>query len=295
MRRYLCSVESERVLRLRVGQKAHIDTLEYGHTMNLFGTAVSLYPAGHIIGSSQIRIERDGEVVVISGDYKTAPDRTCTPYEPVKCHTFVTESTFGLPIYRWPTDESLFREINDWWRSNQRKGMASVLLGYSLGKTQRALSGLDPSIGPILTHEAVRSYTEAYRLGGVELPPTLDLEDAPSDFKWSNAMILATPNATSASWISCLGEFSAAFMSGWMAVRTTRGRNSIDHGFVLSDHVDWPSLLDAVAATEAERVYVTHGYTRQVVRYLSEQGLDAKELPTYKSSTEEASPELQFL
>ena len=280
MKQYLCSDEGEKVLSLRVGQKSNIQALPYGEVINLNGIKVSLHPAGHILGSAQVRVERDGEIAVVSGDYKTEPDSTCTPFEPIRCHTFITESTFGLPIYRWPKEGEVFKQINDWWRANQLSGKATVLLGYSLGKSQRALAGIDSEIGPIFLHETLEPYTKAYRAQGIKLPKTHDVRKAPDDFDWSKAVIIAPPGSMGPAWAAHIGPYASAFMSGWMAVggmRRSRGRHA---GFILSDHVDWPSLIDAVAATGAERVFVTHGYTRPVVRYLREKGLDAHVLPS---------------
>ncbi|MDR3692492.1 MAG: ligase-associated DNA damage response exonuclease [Fimbriimonas sp.] len=289
MRRYLCSTESESVLRLRVGQRADIQALNYGERLDINGVRLSLHPAGHILGSAQVRVERAGEVIAVSGDYKTAPETTCTPFEPVKCHTFVTESTFGLPIYRWPADREVFDDINRWWRDNCAKGIASIVTGYSLGKAQRALSGLDRSNGPIFMQETIEPYTDAYRRAGIDLPDALVLERCKETRDWSRSMIVATPNISSASWLARIGPYSIAFLSGWMAIGSMRRRTSIDRGFVLSDHVDWPSLLEAIHQTEAQRVLVTHGYCSQVVRYLREQGLDAHELETAWSSQSEGS------
>ncbi len=286
MKRYLCSDESERVLRLRVGQNAPIDTLPFGQQIDINGVKVSLHPAGHIIGSAQVRVEYQGKVAVVSGDYKTQPDRTCTPFEPIRCNTFITESTFGLPIYQWPLESEIFSQINRWWRQNQEVGKTSILMGYSLGKTQRALSGLDPSIGPIIQHDAIVPYTDAYRMGGVDLPDTLRFSDIPTRFDWPQAMIIATPGSNAPPRAGKVQAVSSAFMSGWTAVRRTKKRGSADRGFILSDHVDWPSLLDTIAETRAEEILVTHGYTREVVRYLLEQGLDARELPTHWSDEE---------
>ena len=278
MGRYLGSKEGEGVLRRRIGSDAEIDTLEYREEIRIGDARVSLYPAGHILGSAQVRIEVDGEVAVVSGDYKTDPDPTCTPFEPVKCHLFVTESTFGLPIYRWPTESSLRKEINEWWQANQAAGRSSLLLGYALGKCQRALSLLDRSIGPIFLHGAVVGLTQDYRDQGIDLPATLKVSDVEKGYDWSQALVLAPPSAHGTPWARKFGEQSAAFLSGWMSIRGARRRRGVDRGFVVSDHVDWPSLLSAIGETEAERVWVTHGYTNVVVRYLQEQGLDAEVL-----------------
>ncbi len=278
MGRYLGSKEGEGVLRRRVGWDAKIDTLEYGESVRINGAKVSLHPAGHILGSAQVRVEVDGEVAVVSGDYKTEPDPTCTPFEPVPCHLFVTESTFGLPIYHWPSPESLKAEMNEWWRANQAAGRASILLGYALGKSQRALAALDPSIGPIVLHGALVGLTQDYRDAGIALPDTLKVSDMEKGYDWSQAVILAPPSAHGTTWTRKFGDHSAAFLSGWMAIRGARRRRAVDRGFVMSDHVDWPSLLGAIGATGAERVWVTHGYVNVVVRYLREQGLDAEVL-----------------
>jgi putative mRNA 3-end processing factor len=280
MKRYLCSKEGEKVLRLRVGSAMKIDTVAYGEAIHINGVRVSLHPAGHVLGSAQVRIEHRGQVAVVTGDYKTEPDRTCSPYELVKCHLFVTESTFGLPIYRWRPESEIFDQIHAWWRGNQEQGKTSLLIGYALGKAQRALSGLDASVGPIFLHGAVKRVTDAYRESGVELPPTQQVWEVTRGYDWSKAIVIAPPSAAATAWTRRFGDQSTAFMSGWMAIRGARRRRAVDRGFVLSDHVDWPALLGAIEASEAERVWVTHGYSAAVVRYLQELGKDARVLPT---------------
>jgi putative mRNA 3-end processing factor len=280
MGRYLCAKQGAGVLRMRVGFDADVDTAEFGETLDMNGVKLSFVPAGHILGSAQVRIEKNGQIVVVSGDYKTEPDTTCAPFEPVRCHTFITESTFGLPIYRWAPEGEVQKQINDWWRANQQAGKASLLMGYALGKCQRALSGLDPSIGPIFEHGAVRNMTAQYRREGVKLPETKLIGDMEKKFDWSQALVLAPPSAAASPWLRRFGDHSSAFMSGWMQVRGARRRRAVDRGFVLSDHVDWPSLLVAIEATGAEKVWVTHGYSSVVVRYLNERGYDARVLAT---------------
>jgi putative mRNA 3-end processing factor len=274
-RAYLTVAEGERVLRTRMGPEAQIQTLAYGEPININGVNVSLHPAGHILGSAQVRVEYRGEVWVISGDYKAGYDATCAPFEPVRCHTFVTEATFGLPIYRWRPQAEVFAEINAWWRANQAAGKASLLFGYALGKAQRLLSGLDSGIGPIFTHGAVERLTQDYRESGVTLPSTRYVGEIARGFDWSQAMIIAPPSAHGTPWMRKFGPVATGFASGWMRIRGARRRRAIDRGFVLSDHVDWPSLLAAVEATDAERIWVTHGYTAVVARWLQEQGKDA--------------------
>lgn len=279
-RAYLTSALGEGVLRRRLQPEARVRPLPYGEAIDVGGVRVSLHPAGHILGSSQVRIEHKGEVWVVSGDYKTDPDPTCTAFEPVRCHTFVTESTFGLPIYRWPPQGDVLAEVNAWWRANQAAGKASLLFGYALGKAQRLVAGLDPSIGPILTHGSVENLNAAYREAGVLLPPTLYAGAADRRSDWSRAIIVAPPNTDGSAWARRFGAQSTAFASGWMLVRGARRRQSVDRGFPLSDHADWPSLLSAIDATGAGRVWVTHGYSGVVARWLRERGMDAEAIAT---------------
>ena len=278
---YLISQEGERIFRLRLGEDANIETLPYQAQKNINGVSLSLHPAGHILGSSQIRLEYRGEVWVVSGDYKLQTDPTCSPFEAVRCHTFITEATFALPIYRWPPAESVFNEINDWWRSNQQLRRASLLLAYSVGKAQRILKGVDSSIGPIFTHGAVEKVTNEYRASGVELSPTTPVYEAPKKTDWSETLIIAPPSAKGTPWTRRFGNLSTAFASGWMSIRGTRRRQALDRGFVISDHADWEELLSVIRSTGAERVWVTHGYVPVLARYLREElALDARELKT---------------
>ncbi len=278
--RYLASAAGEYVFRARLGEEADIQLAGWGEPLHINGVAVSFHPAGHILGSAQVRIEHRGEVWVVSGDYKVEPDPTCAAWEPVRCHTFITESTFGLPVYRWAPQAEVFDGINAWWRANKAAGKASVLFGYALGKAQRLLAGVDASIGPIYTHGAVEKLNAAYRASGVGLPPTTYAGDADKTTDWSRALIIAPPSANGTPWMRKFGSASTGFASGWMRIRGTRRRRNVDRGFVLSDHVDWPGLTGAIEATGAERVWVTHGYREPVVRWLREQGLEAEAVAT---------------
>jgi len=277
---YLAHTYSEGTLRTRLGEIT-LQTLPYGETIEHNGVKISLHPAGHVLGSAQVRLEHGGRVWVASGDYKLDADGTCTPFEPVACDTFITESTFGLPIYRWPTQTELSLEINDWWRSNAEAGRASVLLCYAFGKAQRILHGVDASIGPIMVHGAVEPLNAVYRAAGVNLPPTLRVNDEgvnPQMLK--RALVLAPPSAQGTPWMKRFGNYSDAFASGWMQLRGTRRRRGVDRGFVMSDHADWPGLQKAIKGTGAERVFVTHGSVAIMVRWLTENGLEAQEFKT---------------
>jgi putative mRNA 3-end processing factor len=277
---YLAAKPGLPVLRTRLGEDAAIEGLAYGEARDIGGVNVSLHPAGHVLGSSQVRIEHAGEVWVVSGDYKLDPDPTCAPFEPVRCHTFITESTFGLPIYRWRTPDEIFADVNAWWRANAAAGRASVLFGYAFGKAQRVLASVDASIGPIVVHGAVDVLNRGYRECGVRLPETRMVTDFEAKKDFAGALIVAPPSAQSSPWLKRFGDYSDAFASGWMAIRGARRRRVVDQGFVLSDHADWPSLNRAIESTGAERVFVTHGHTTPLVQWLTERGLDAHTMKT---------------
>ncbi len=280
-RSYLCAQEGVEVLRLRVGREASVTGLRYGERLEVNGVAVSFHPAGHVLGSAQVRLEHQGEVWVVSGDYKRQADPTCAAFEPVRCHTFVTESTFGLPIYRWPEPGLVFDEINAWWRSNRERGRTSVLFGYSLGKAQRLLAGVDPAVGPIFVHEAVRQFLPAYAAAGVNLPAT-DLATAEKvSAARGEALVIAPPAGGEFADMSGIGGVSTAFASGWMLFRAARRQRGGGRGFVLSDHVDWPGLMATIRETGASRVLVTHGVAGPLVRWLNENGWQAEALSAH--------------
>ncbi len=271
---YLAHSAGEGILRTRLGE-INLQTLPYGEPLVHNGVTISLHPAGHVLGSSQVRLAYRGEVWVASGDYKVEADATCAPFEPVRCDTFITESTFGLPIYRWQPQQQIYDEINQWWRTNAANGRASVLFCYSFGKAQRILSGVDPSIGPIICHGAAEPLNRVYREAGVALPPTHLVTEITDKASLKQALVLAPPSAGGSPWIKRFGDYSDAFASGWMLLRGARRRRAVDRGFVLSDHADWPGLMEAIKQTEAQRIIVTHGQIGVMVRWLQQNGLEA--------------------
>jgi putative mRNA 3-end processing factor len=279
-RSYLCATEGKGVLQARLGSDAAIETLDYGKVKTVNGITLSLHPAGHILGSAQVRIEKDGQILVVSGDYKREPDPTCTPLEPLGCHVFVSESTFGLPIFRWPDPEVVMADINAWWRSNRDKGRTSILFAYALGKAQRIIAGLDPTIGPILTHGAVEKFNSCYRNAGIPLPPTRYVGALDDKQILKSALVIAPPSADNPSWLRRFPDRLRAFASGWMRIRGNRRRRSIDRGFVLSDHSDWDGLVETITATAAEKIAVTHGYATEMARWLREKGRQTEVVPT---------------
>ncbi|MDX1963696.1 MAG: ligase-associated DNA damage response exonuclease [Pirellulales bacterium] len=279
MGRYVCAAPGVGVLQTRVGRDAVIQGVPYGQTLTIGPVKITLFPAGHVLGSAQVRVEHRGMVWVASGDYKTAIDPTCATFEPVRCQVFITESTFGLPIYRWQPPERIFDQINQWWAENQAEGRTSVLFGYSLGKAQRLLAGVDASLGPILVHSAIMPLVEQYRLQGVRLPLVEQITTDLAKQHQGRALVVAPPAADVDSWLRKFGESSTAAASGWMQIRGARRRQTHDRGFVLSDHADWEGLISSIRATGAERVLVTHGYTATLTRYLNECGIPAQVLP----------------
>ncbi len=282
---YLCAREGLTLLQARIGAAAQIEPLPYGEAVNLNGLTLSLHPAGHIRGAAQIRIEHEGHVTVVSGDYKTATDPTCTPLAPQRCHTFISESTFGLPIFKWPPPQTVMAAINAWWRDNRAQGRTSILFAYALGKAQRILAGLDPAIGPILTHGAVEKINRIYRGAGVALPETHYLGDLQDRSLRREALVMAPPSADNPVWMRRFPNRSRAFASGWMRIRGNRRRRSVDRGFVLSDHSDWDGLVETMAYSGAETIGLTHGYAAEMARWLQEQGQAAEVISTDGAAT----------
>jgi putative mRNA 3-end processing factor len=280
MDHYICHNESKEVLKYRLGNDISISTEAYGKPFNIKGVNLSFHPAGHIIGSAQIKVEYKGEIWVASGDYKIENDGISPAFEPIKCHTFISESTFGLPIFKWKPQAEIFSEINKWWEANKEHRKASVLIGYSLGKAQRLLQNIDHSIGPVYAHGAVQNMNDLFRKHYPSLPLSTRVSSNMPKSTFRGALILAPSSAIASPWLNRFEPYSLGIASGWMALRGARRRKAADQGFALSDHADWNDLNIAIKETGAERVYVTHGYTATFARWLREQGLEAHEAKT---------------
>ena len=288
---YLATHAALPVMRHRLGGIA-TEGIGYGETRTIGEADVSFHPAGHVPGSAQIRVEVAGEVWVVSGDYKTEDDGLSEAFEPVRCDTFISECTFGLPVFRWAPQAEVIEQITEWWEANRAEERASVLGVYSLGKAQRILAALPP-LGPILTHGAVEGTNAVMRAQGLALPDTVPVTPDLDAKAYPGALVLAPPSALGSAWMRRFGPVSTAVASGWMAVRGIRRRRGADRGFVLSDHADWQGLNEAIAATGAERVLVTHGYTAIFARWLAEQGYDAGVLETeFEGESLDAEPEV---
>ena len=283
MTRYLATKGTAPVMRHRLGE-IQLQTISYGEKKIIGGAEVSFHPAGHVPGSAQIRVEVAGEVWVASGDYKVVDDGLSDPFEPVKCHHFITESTFGLPVFRWPDQAEVAAELNAWWRGCAATGKTAFLGAYSLGKAQRLMALLDPDIGPILTHTAVENTNVVLRGQGIPLADTVHVTPDLNPKDYPGALVLSPPSAQGSAWARRFGAQETAFASGWMALRGIRRRRAGDRGFVISDHADWAGLLWAISETEAENIYVTHGYTDIFMRYLNDNGWNAEVVPTQFNS-----------
>ncbi len=279
---YYAVSSSVPILRRRLGSEASIVSLQYGETLQFEGAQVSLHPAGHILGSAQVRIETDQGVCVVAGDYKRQADPTCEAFEVLPCNVFVTESTFGLPIYRWEPTAAVIADIYGWWTANRALGLTSILGCYALGKAQRVLAELrEQTSETVFLHGAISPLVALYRQAGIEMVPTEEVDvstKAKKDYR--GALVLAPPGAIATPWMKRFAPAATGFCSGWMRVRGQRRRMGYDRGFILSDHADWPGLLDTIKATGAQRILATHGHSDALVRYLNEAGYQAARLDT---------------
>lgn len=274
-RQYMSTHASVPIIKHRLG-KINIKGVDFNESLNINGVKVSFHPAGHILGSAQIRVEYKGEVWVVSGDYKPEKDNFSEPFELVKCHTFITESTFGLPVFNWKPQQDVFDDIMQWWQDNAANGKTSLISAYSLGKAQRVIQGLSGDLpGKIYTHGAVENMNEVLRSAGHPIRPTTRITKDVKSTDIIGGLIIAPPSALGSSWVKRFKQPVVAMASGWMALRGARRRRAADRGFVLSDHADWNGLNTVIKETEAEKVFVTHGYTELFTQWLQSIGIDA--------------------
>ena len=291
--RYWAAASGEALLRKRLGQDIDLTPVAYGEKLSFGDARVSFHPAGHVLGSAQIRVEADGEVWVASGDYKRDRDPTCEAFEVVACDTFITEATFALPVYRWADTAEVAADIHRWWQANAAAGRTSVLFSYSLGKAQRLLAELaalnDVSAdATAYLHGALVPLTAIYRDAEVVMLATEPVSAQPRTFDFSTSLVMAPPSAAGSRWMRRFRKHATGFASGWMRIRGNRRRRGYDRGFVLSDHADWPGLIDTIQATGARRVLATHGRTDVLVAYLRARGIDAAALATEYADSAEA-------
>lgn len=283
---YLSTPESAPILRHRLGSGINLRTLPFGNRLNINGVSLSFHPAAHLLGSAQVRLSYKGEVWVVTGDYKTENDGISGEFEPVKCHKLITECTFGMPIFNWPDQFQVYNEINNWWKKASSEGKNVMILAYSLGKAQRILHHLDPSIGDIFVHGSVSILNQIYRDTGIYLPETAIIS-ADKTQKIKGAIVIAPPSVIQSNWIKQFEPLEIAMASGWMAIRGNKRRRGLEKGFVVSDHADWKGLLQTVNNCQPEKVYATHGYTAIFSRYLTELGIEAEEVQTLYGSEQD--------
>lgn len=290
---YLCHHHTKPLLQLRLGNNNY-ESIEWGETIYINGVKISLHPAGHIIGSSQVRIEQNGEVWVVSGDYKTEDDGISGIFEPVKCNTFITESTFGLPIYSWKPQKEIFENMATWISGNKENGKTSILLAYSLGKAQRIIHNLKETASDIYVHGAIWNAHQALLDAGWKLPSVKRITPEIPKEELKGIVVIAPPSADGSTWMKKFLPYSVGVCSGWMQVRGNVRRRNVDEGFALSDHADWDGLLQSIHATGAEKVFVTHGFQSAFSRYLNEKQIAiAAEVKTeYGSEDEEATEDM---
>lgn len=280
MGRYDCLSDCLPILHWRLGEQDYHDHAP-GQPFELGRARVSLHPAGHVLGSAQVRIEADGQVWVASGDYKRQADPTCAPFEPVPCDVFITEATFALPVYRWPQTAAVVEDIVRWRRDCAERGEAAVLYCYALGKAQRVLAELDGrGEPPVLLHGAIAAGVSVYRQAGIAMVETEAVSEQPRGQDAAGRLVLAPPSAAGSAWLRRFRHAQQGFASGWMRIRGNRRRRNYDRGFVVSDHADWPALLHTIAQTGARRVIATHGNTDALVRHLCEHGTAAESFRT---------------
>ncbi len=284
---YLCTHSAKPVIQHRLGKKMIIESVEYGQKVHINGVQFSFHPAGHIIGSAQIRVEYKGEVWVASGDYKIEDDGISEAFELVRCNTFISETTFGLPIYKWRPQAEVFEDINNWWYENNQLGKVTVINAYSLGKAQRLLHNVDASIGNIYTHGSIEVINDIFRDQGFDLPDTHAVTSLQTRENYRGALIITPGSSLTSDWTDRFGDFTTAAASGWMQLRSMRKNRSVDRGFVLSDHCDWDGLNETILATGAEQVYVTHGSTKIFSKWLNGKGINTKIVETQFTGQEE--------
>jgi putative mRNA 3-end processing factor len=277
---YFATARSLPILHWRLGEQRY-HAFDYGERFDIGNARVSFHSAGHVLGSAQVRIEADGQVWVASGDYKRQHDPSCDAFEVVECDTFITEATFGLPVYRWPDTADVAREIVEWRDHCATRGEAAVLLCYALGKAQRILAELAAwTDRPAYLHGAVAAGVEVYRGAGVPMLATLPVSETAKGAEFAGELVIAPPSAAGSPWMRRFRRAQVGFASGWMRVRGNRRRRNYDRGFVVSDHADWPDLMRTIRETGARRVIATHGNTDAIIRALLEQGIAAEAFAT---------------
>lgn len=273
----LATMQTLAIMASRFGPQAGAQAIGYGETIQLGDVRIGFHPAGHVLGSAQISLEHKGKRIVISGDYKRRPDPTCRPFEPVACDVFITEATFGLPVFRHPDDKV---EVAKALAILEAEPERCVLIGaYALGKAQRVIA-IARALGhdaPIYLHGAMIALCELYQRLGVDLG---DLRPAAGESKAALAghLVLAPPSALNDRWSRRLPDPVTAMASGWMRVRQRARQRGVELPLIISDHADWDELTATLAELAPREVWVTHGREDALVRWCALNGMSARAL-----------------
>lgn len=275
---YICHKHTTPILELRLGNLNNFRSVDYGESISVNGVKITFHPAGHIIGSSQIRVEHNGRVEVFSGDYKTSQDGLSTPFEPIKCHHFISESTFGLPVFKFSDTNQIATNFQDWVKRNNEKGLNSIVFAYSLGKAQRIVN-LSPENVEVFVHDSIFKTNQVIQSAGISLNAYQHANEF-DKLKNQGALIITPPATMDSKWLKRFEPYSTAYASGWMQIRGNKKRLAVDKGIVISDHADFQGIIEAVNATGCEKVSFTHGYADFMARHFSEKSLEATVLKT---------------
>lgn len=260
----------------------------FGDSLAIGGVKVSFHSAGHVRGSSQIRIDDGKEVWVVSGDYKRGEDGSVAPFEVVPCDVFVTEATFALPVFQWPSLEETASEIVSWAKRKWSEGKVTVLYAYSLGKTQSLLHVLRHFDIPISLHVSAKEITKIYAQQGVDFPEYKIFDAASSLREQTECLHIMPPGMERSRIVKGTKNIASAFASGWMQLRGARRRRGIETGFIVSDHADFEQLTRTVKDIGPRKVYVTHGYNDVFARYVKDElKIDAEELTVLRSGEDD--------
>ena len=265
---YICSPETVSLLKERIGNNIKVKSYGYDEIFKINGIKISFHPSGHILGSSQIKLEGGNEKWLITGDFKRQRDDTCLNYQEVKTDFLICESTFALPIFNWASTNKIVDEIVDW--VNESPNLTSILFCYSLGKAQRILNELkNKKIKKIYAHRSIKKINDIYIKQGIKLEDIakIDKEIATKDYKGS--LLLMPPSQNKANLLNRFGDYQTAFASGWMIIRALKNRSGYDKGFAISDHADWNGLIKTIKSSKAEKVFLDHGNGESLAKYLS--------------------------
>ena len=266
---YISTYETAIILKERIGKGINIKTYDFCEDFKINGINFSLHPSGHILGSSQIKLTLADEKWLITGDFKRQRDETCKEYEKVKTDFIISESTFGLPIFKWDEPQNTATDITKWVNSSQEK--TSILFCYSLGKAQRLLNEISKTNfkNKIYTHSTIHKMNNCYKKLGVEVIDTRKFDQKKNNEDLKGSLILLPPSLNKNSFIKNFKEIQTGFASGWMSIRARRKRSGYDKGFAISDHADWEAILNTIKESKAKNVFFHHGDSEALNRYLN--------------------------